>query len=55
MSPVQSYFHSREGMISKNSHHFLRVIVALCYLTVGLSIIPVPLIVSQSFHADINC
>ncbi|QWZ48833.1 MFS transporter [Enterobacter bugandensis] len=41
-------------MISKNSHHFLRVIVALCYLTVGLSIIPVPLIVSQSFHADIK-
>lgn len=54
MSNARSLSPAQEGSISRHSHHFLRLVVTLCYLAVGLSVIPVPILVRQSFHADEN-
>ncbi|QGU16420.1 MFS transporter [Leclercia sp. 119287] len=52
MNNSRSLVSSGEGVIGHHSHHFLRLVVTLCYLAVGLSVIPVPVMVRQGFHAD---
>lgn len=52
MNDTQSVNSSYETFISQYSHHFLRLVVTLCYLAVGLSVISVPLLVRQSLHGD---